>query len=53
MNLLSFFDKGVVLGNTFQGEFVHEISHEWLDHMFVLPISYRLCKVSSSLLRTA
>ena len=42
MNLLSFFDKGVVLGNTFQGEFVHEISHEWLDHVFVLPVSYWL-----------
>ena len=42
MNLLSFFDKGVVLGNTFQGEFVHEIGHEGLDHVFVLPVSYWL-----------
>lgn len=42
MNLLSFFDKGVVLGNTFQGKFVHEISHEWLDHVLVLPVSYWL-----------
>jgi hypothetical protein len=40
MDFLSFFDKCVVLRNTFQGEFVHQIGHEWLDHMFILFVSF-------------
>lgn len=36
MDLLSFFDKRVVLSYTFQGELVHEIGHEGLDHMSIL-----------------
>jgi hypothetical protein len=42
MDFLSFFDKCVVLSYTFQGEFVHQIGHEWLDHMFILLVSFAL-----------
>jgi hypothetical protein len=53
MDLLSLFDKCVVLGNTFQGEFVHQVSHEWLNHVLILFISYEFEGVPHSLPRTA
>lgn len=39
MDFLPFFDVGVILRDTFQCEFIHEIDLEWLDHVSVLLIS--------------
>jgi hypothetical protein len=36
MDLLTLFDISIVLGDTFQREFVHEVDLVWLDHVSVL-----------------
>lgn len=43
MDLLLLIDITVILGDTSQGEFVHEIDLVWVPHMFVLPF-YEPCK---------
>ena len=39
VDFLSFFDIGIVLGNTLQRELVHEVDLERLDHVSVLVVS--------------
>lgn len=39
VHFLSLFDIGVVLGDTFQGELIHEVDVEGLDHVSILPVS--------------
>lgn len=36
MDLLLFFHKGIVLGNSSQGQFIHEVDLVGVAHMFVL-----------------
>jgi hypothetical protein len=53
VDLLSFFDKSVVLSYTFQGELVHEIGHEGLNHMSILNDERGTVKEISDLPRIA
>lgn len=36
VNLLPFFDVGVILGDTLEGEFFHQVDFVWLHHVSVL-----------------
>jgi hypothetical protein len=50
---LPFLDVGIVLGNTLEGEFFHEVDDCWLDHVTFLLVSLRLTETRWDSLRSA
>lgn len=39
VDLLTFLDVGIVLRDTLEGEFVHEVDDCWLNHVMILSVS--------------
>ena len=53
VDFLPFLDVGVVLGDTLEGEFFHEVDDCWLDHVTFLLVSLRLTETRRDSLRSA
>ncbi len=53
MNFLLFFHEGVILGDTTQGELVHEINLVWSSHVLVLQYAGVSCHLMCAVLRTS